>query len=296
MIKKLLALSLIICVILLNSDAAYALIVHFANGDQLQGTVKAETDTAVTFISDALGEVIINRTVIDAIEDPTIPPPKPEVEYTRELEAGYTLIKGNTEKESYIISGLFNRKAARDEITFKGKTMEASSEKKMDEQKWDVLGRYAWSFGEKKKWFNSYRTTVDHDRFANIHYRVTPAVGIGYWIKDTSDLKLMLENSLGYEYINYNNNTESEENVVMIPHGYLEMPLIGKSVLTEDITAYPAIDDFGDYRLTSTTTFTNPLNEYLSVRVSWINEYDSNPANGADKHDMTLATSLVFKY
>jgi putative salt-induced outer membrane protein YdiY len=284
------------CLAITKAYDASALIVHFSNGDQLQGIVKSETPNAVTFISDSIGEISINRAVISSIEDPSIVTPKPEIEYKRELEAGYTLITGNTEKESYVIAGIFNRKTVDDEITFKGRTTEASSDKRMDEQKWDVLGRYAWNFGEEKKWFNSYRTTVDHDRFANIEYRVTPAVGIGYWVSDDADLKLMLENSLGYEYTNYNDETESEDNIVMIPHGYLEMPLFGKSVLSEDITAYPVLDDLGEYRLTSTTAFTNPLNEYLSLRLSWINEYNSYPADGSEKHDMTLVTSLVFNY
>ncbi|MFC1809102.1 YdiY family protein [Candidatus Omnitrophota bacterium] len=296
MFKKLCIVLLVFSMLSLSVHDASALIVHFGNGDQLQGTITSETSDSINFKSDALGDMTINRAAIESIEDPSIKAPPPtDVELKREIEAGYTLSKGNTEKEAYIIKGIYDRKTEEDQITFKGSMAESSSNKQMDDQLWEVSGRYANSFGEEKDWFNSYSTKVDHDKFANIDYRVTPAVGIGYWWKDTPEFKAMTELSLGYEYTKYNNGTASKENVLLIPHGYFEAA-IGTATLSEDIVAYPAVDDFEDYRLISTTTLSNPISEALALRISWINEYDAIPAAGAKKHDQTLTASLVYSF
>ena len=69
----------------------------------------------------------------------------------------------------------------------------------MDTQNWYGMLRYAFSFWE-RRWYNFYRLEADHDRFANIDYRIVPSCGIGYWFSDKEDYKAMAELAAQYGY------------------------------------------------------------------------------------------------
>ena len=165
----------------------------------------------------------------------------------------------------------------------------------MDAQRWNLMSRYAFSFGE-MKWYNFYKAEANHDRFANIDYRIIPSSGVGYWFSDAEDFKAMAELGLGLEYTNYRDATKDETEAVLIPRGFLQKRLWGQSRISEDLTLYPSLEDMGEYRLHSATVFSNPINDALSLELSLINDYDSDPPANIKKHDMRLISSLVYSF
>jgi len=287
-------LLLLIC----SASATYAQEqIYLINGDRISGIIAQKQEDAILLDTSFFGTLLIDRANIEKIisEEEAIPE-EIKVEWKREVETGYNLVTGNTERSNFIVAGLINRKTDRHEITLKGNFNYTSSDEKMDGQTWYTMARYAYSFGKARKWFNFYKFEADHDKFANIDYRLIPSTGIGYWFFNQDPFKAEADIGVGYEYTEYNDDTDNSETVTVIPHAYAEWNIYKDMRLSEDITVYPTLDDFGEYRLISTTIFTNPITDKLAFRVSYINKYNSDPADDAEKHDMELNSSLAYKF
>jgi len=216
-------------------------------------------------------------------------------EWTKELSLGYNKTSGNTEKAEFSTAGMLNRKTTSNEITLKGDVYYSSADKNMDAQKWSGLGRYAYSFGEQKKWFNSYQLQADHDRFADVDYRLLPTVGIGYWFSDTDDWKFMAEGSAGLEMTNYRSNKADDEEAAAIGHLYAEKKIFDRARASEDFSIIPSLEE-GDFRIKSETAFTNPIKEGLDLSIKFIIDYDSDPADGIEDTDTRLVTGLKYSF
>jgi len=77
------------------------------------------------------------------------------------------------------------------------------------------------------------------------------------------------------------------------------VPVIGLTFgrrLSEELASYHSIDDYNEYRLISTTTFTNPITENLSFKIKLINKYENEPAEEARNNDLRLESSLAYKF
>ena len=80
-------------------------------------------------------------------------PQEKEAAWEGSISAGYNITRGNTENDQ-LSAGLFLRRNRMriDEITLKGDVFYSASNKETDGQKLYGLARYAFSFGEDKKW------------------------------------------------------------------------------------------------------------------------------------------------
>ncbi|NQV04556.1 MAG: DUF481 domain-containing protein, partial [Candidatus Omnitrophica bacterium] len=205
---------------------------------------------------------------------------------------------GNTENDQLSASFFLRRNRMHiDEITLKVDAFYSTSNKETDAQKLYGLTRYAFSFGEDEKWYNFYKVEANHDRLANIDYRLIPGVGAGYWLFDLPETKMMAEIAIGLEHVDYRDETENSNEAVLIPRAFLEKGLFVNSKLTQDITLYPFLKDAGKFRLHSETTFTNPITDKLSLNFSLINDYDSDPpADDTKSHDLRLISSLAYGF
>ena len=99
--------------------------------------------------------------------------------WTGDVFAGYNQSGGNTDKGAGSIAAQAVKKWETSSFTLKGSAFYSQSNNKMDGQKWDALAKYSYDFGKDDLWFNFYQVLVDHDYFADIDYRVTPATAWG---------------------------------------------------------------------------------------------------------------------
>ncbi|MCK5288070.1 MAG: DUF481 domain-containing protein [Candidatus Omnitrophica bacterium] len=215
--------------------------------------------------------------------------------WKRQLSLGYNQSNGNTDKSELNISGEIKNIMIEAEFLGKLDLYYSSSNKKMDSQKWIGLTRYFYDFGEAKQWFNSYQIQVDHDRFADIDYRILPSTGIGYWISKEADWKAMVEASLGYEITNYKSTKPDDEDVVLIGHAYMEKKILDNARISEDISIIPSLEGNG-IRMRSETVFTNPLSEVLDLSIKFVVEHDTKPSADFKKTDTFLITGLKYSF
>ncbi|MBU1928932.1 MAG: DUF481 domain-containing protein [Candidatus Omnitrophota bacterium] len=274
--------------------------IYLKNGDKVSGKLVSENQSQITIENQILGTVSIKKEFVDKIvNDEEVKVAKIQEHksklWQREISMGLNKSSGNTENTHLSSSLYVNRKTDANEFTIKGDIFYSSANKTMDAQKWYSMIRYAYSFSE-RKWYNFYKLESDHDRFANIDYRIIPSLGIGYWFSDIPDWKAITEVGIGLEHANFKDDTKDSNEAVLIPRAFFEKKLFGKSRISQDIIFYPSLTESGEYRFYSETAFINPINEKLSLRFSFIDDYNSKSTKDTKKNDARLISSLSYSF
>lgn len=225
----------------------------------------------------------------------------PNIAYSEEpwsgdMTLGYTQTNGNTEKSSFNISGSAKKVFNSSELSIKGDVYTASTDDQLDDQKWSSLVRYDIKFGEDDRWFNSYQVLGDHDRFADVDYRITPSVGIGYWLYKEEDFSWMVEGSLGYEMTTYRSSKPDDESAVALGHTKIEKKIFDNAKIAEDFTIIPALESGEGFRIKSETELTNPISESMDLSVKYVLDYDSEPSDGKKKTDSRIVTGVKYSF
>jgi putative salt-induced outer membrane protein len=211
--------------------------------------------------------------------------------------AGYNQTNGNTEKAS----GTFSAKAVKNfeeaELSLKGSLFYSETDNKMDGQKWDGLAKYFFNFGEDDKWFNFYKVYVDHDYFADIDYRVTPSVGVGYHIAESEDWTWDVDAGLGYRITRHRVNEENDDEVAIAQaHTYMKKKIFTNAYIAEDLTVYPSLEGDSGLLLKSESTLSNPLTDQMDLELKYIVDFNSDPAAGKKKTDTQIIAGVKYKF
>ncbi len=316
---RLIYLAIIMLSILGFLNTALADEIYLKNGDKVSGRIVKKTQENISIETDAMGIVSINTASIEKIkavqaihpeaittktpkalasETPAeLPAENKQIVWVKEAALGYNRVTGNSRESQLSGSFLINRNNIRvNEWTLKGNLYYSSTKRKMDAQKWYSSGRYGYSFTSTKRWYNFYKIEADHDRFADIDYRLVPSAGVGYWFFDTPDFKLMTEAGIGFEHTAYRSNIKDGSEWVLIPRAFLEKRLFDNTTISQDIFYYPTLENFRNYRLRSSTTLNVAMNKRFSIRVSLIDEYNSLPPEDVKENDLRLITALACSF
>lgn len=281
--------------------------VYLNNGDKISGEIVSEDGDSIKIKNELVGAVSIKKSGVREVlyrgEEEKARGPDSTGEEKKEkpgpwsgdFSLGYDKTGGNTRESNLAARLLLNRKTEKDEFTVKGEMFYSSSNDKMDAQKWYNMFRYAYSFHE-RKWYNFYKIENDHDRFANISYRFVPSLGVGYWFSDTPGLKLVLEAGIGLEHTEFRRDARDQNKAVLLPRAMFEKAVFGRSRISQEVLLYPYLDGMGEYRLHSETAFINPINKKLSLRLSFVDDYDSDPTGDAKKNDYRFISALSYSF
>jgi putative salt-induced outer membrane protein YdiY len=274
--------------------------IHLTNGDIISGEVVEKNEKAIVIKTDAMGLVSIKREFVrEVTAHKDTEPARPQQEEPRlwagGIWAGYNEARGNTGKSQLSTEAHLNRKTPNDDLIVKGGIFYSSSNKEMDSQKWYSTIRHAFN-PLKRKWHKFYELESDHDRFANVDYRLVPSAGIGYWFSNKADWKALIESAVGLEHTNYRDETADNNEAILIHRGFFEKGVPSGSKVSQDVTLYPSLADWNAYRLHSETTFINPINDKLSLRFSLIDDYNSNPPEETRKNDIRFMSSLGYSF
>ncbi|MCQ9206059.1 MAG: DUF481 domain-containing protein [Omnitrophica bacterium] len=277
---------------------AYSEEIHLKNGDTVSGEIIEQSDENISLKTEAMGTIIIKKDFVEYIgsaKKETLAQVEEKL-WQREVSLGYNASSGNTQNNQFSLKFSANRKIDQvSEFTLKGDIYYSSSNGRMDAQKWQGTARYAFSFWE-SKWYNFYKIESDHDRFADINYRIVPSAGVGYWFSDQPDWKAMVELGMGLEYTNFKSDTKDNSAAILIPRAFFEKKLFADSRISQDIILYNSLEAIGEYRLHSETSLVNPINDKLSLRLSLIADYNSAPPEDTKKRDVRFISALTYTF
>ncbi|HEX9780810.1 MAG TPA: DUF481 domain-containing protein [bacterium] len=284
--------------------------VTLKNGDRVSGAIIEETESEVRLEHEALGVLSIPMVTIARVERDEARPDAaaqgasgadtaaalPSADWSGEVALGADVSRGNTDERD--VSGLAStdRKTDHDEFSLKGEAAYGASSRKMNTQRYYGMSRYAYSFGPRLAWYNFYKLEADHDRFANVDWRVIPSTGAGYWFADEEAWKAMAELGIGWEVTEFRGGAKRRSDPVLIPRALAEARLWGKATVSQDVTLWPNLDETGEFRLRAETTLTSPLTDALAIRLRFLDEYQSDPPPGTRENDARLTSSLVYSF
>ena len=139
-------------VMVIASGDVFADEIMLNNGDKVSGEIIGETANSIIVSTKAMGQVEIAKRYIKPKEQNVragANEARGKVTWKRQIAAGFNATSGNTE-ERQISSGIEVGRSRYhvDEWALKAGAYYSSSEEKMNAQKWNVLGRYAFSFGK----------------------------------------------------------------------------------------------------------------------------------------------------
>lgn len=296
MIRKL----FLFAVIFFNATfVCQAEIVRFKNGDILTGEIISETTESISILHEVLGVVEIKKEFIVTSESKETEPAsvaKKGYDWQRKLSGGYSQSGGNTEVARGILGFSATGKAERDEWAGKINGEYASSQHKMNARRFYGLIRYAHSLEEKKKWYYFQKLEGDRDHFANIDYRLTPSLGLGYWFANTDSWKMMAESAVGYEHTHFNDETEDSNQAKLIPRFFLEKALIKNLSFNQEFVMYLSRGGAGEYRFRSQSALINKINQHCDLVLRFLDEYNSMPSGTAVKNDYRLMSSIDYLF
>lgn len=143
-------------------------------------------------------------------------------------------------------------------------------------------------------WFLGLGSGFVHDDVADLSYRLTPALTLGYYLIKNDTMTLSLEAGPGYTF----------ERVGGINDDYAAAQaterftwnLNSRCTLNQSFGYNAPLDDLGDYTLTGTAFVDTDITESLAFRVAATYIYDSSPAAGLGHHDTTLTSGIAVRF
>ncbi|MCA9406554.1 MAG: DUF481 domain-containing protein [Candidatus Omnitrophica bacterium] len=301
-----------VCLFLsMGTMSSYADILYLTNGDQVSGEFVEESKYDIMLETPGAGRIRINKKFIERrvkSQDVAQPLPVDQQAATKDskknavnheldlwesrISIGYSQAGGNTESNQANAELEIKRTTDLDQFTGKVSTYISRKDNKTDGKKFYGLLRNDRKTAKDGRAYYFYKMEADQDRYANINYRMTPGIGLGYWFAKNDNFKLQGEAAVGAQYTNYRDDTENNTDAIAAPRAYLESKLFGDLKLTNDVTYYSSFEDTDAYRLHSETALVNPMSEHVAWKVSFVDDYNNAPSSGKKKNDYRLVSGL----
>ncbi len=135
-----------------------------------------------------------------------------------------------------------------------------------------------------------------HDHIADIEYRAVVGPGAGRYFLKSDRQALNAEAGAAYVRKSLSGDpggTEDTVNLRVAQRYELKLPSLAE--LWEEIEYLPAFEEFGNYFLNFELGAQAAMTERLSLRIVFLDQYNSRPAAGKEKNDLQLTAGLGWK-
>lgn len=202
-----------------------------------------------------------------------------------ELTAGYIQNTGNTEKESLHSSFKLKHEAGDNELSLYLSNSFGKSNGIKDEEKYTGSMQYdRLIFDEKMALFGF--GNFERDTFKKSDYKINAGGGAKFIIYKKNKNELSVSGAMLYELDKRFVNDKELMRISIRPKI--------KYKIFESVLYYQMKHDYSqDYTMRSESSITIPMGWYLSMRLAYIYDFDNSPANGVNKKDTSVITSLV---
>jgi hypothetical protein len=136
---------------------------------------------------------------------------------------------------------------------------------------------------------------IEHDRIANLDYRVSPGLGIGYQWIETDKVKFSTEAGFNYIYESYGNGGSDDSISVRFAYHY-DNKLSDDVSLFHNLEYVPAIDDPGDYNFTTDVGLRFKITGNIIGQFKAEYKRDSVPASGSLKNDLLYLVGFGWQF
>lgn len=162
---------------------------------------------------------------------------------------------------------------------------------------WRIGGQWDKFWTEKLYGYTNVK--LEHDAIADLYYRLTPGVGLGYQWIEGSPTAFRTEAGVSYVHETYHPDSGGVDNndYISLRFAYrLEHELNERTSLFHNLEYLPAIDDWSDYNLITDIGLKMQLNSNFLAQVKLEWRRDSTPAEDSTKNDLLWVIGLGWQF
>jgi putative salt-induced outer membrane protein YdiY len=248
------------------------------------GTIQIETES-----TDESAELSLDE--LDAI-NPS--PPPPAVTYKGNIAGGGNVSRGNTDETAANASAGFEARSKRHRLTLAGRYNYGQTDGEITTR--NALGRIKYDLFLWKKIYTYSHARFERDDFQDISLRSIMGLGLGYQILDTERISLFAEAGASYFNVDYIE-ARDEDYIAARESLSFNLDIIPKRLKFFHLhELYYSLDESKTYLLSSEQGFRLLLfrNFFAKLQVDF--DYNSNPAPGKEKADISYIGSLGYEF
>jgi putative salt-induced outer membrane protein YdiY len=209
---------------------------------------------------------------------------------------GAQLRRGNTDTADVHTEFKAMRKAPREELNLRFYSDYGETEGETDRNK--AFGQAKLKILKTDRLYLFGVADMEYDEMAQLDLRAQGFDGLGYKLIARERTTLLGEAGAGLtgEFFDADGDEENLEASAILA-AELTQKLFEHVVLYQGITLFPSLGDFGEYRLRSESTLTSPLGDGWAIKLSLIDDYDSDPENeDVEKNDLRFISAIEYTF
>lgn len=212
------------------------------------------------------------------------------------LEAGLNGETGNTERISFNGRVTARRTTDSDRLSIYG-AARYTREGGEDTTRYFLAGT-GYEVDLSDRLFAFGRVEFEHDRFEDIDLRATGTVGLGYFVIRSPESDLRLRAGFGIQHEDYRSDRPSDTSPIAELGADYRREITPWLNYNFNITYFPTLDDFNDYRIVMENSAEIPLSsdEQWKLRTGVRNNYRGAPSPGLKRLETIYFLNLVMDF
>jgi putative salt-induced outer membrane protein YdiY len=230
----------------------------------------------------------------------------PRTEWKGSVVAGAMFNRGNTDTDAANVWFDITRRAPMDRYFLGGqynwgRQEDEDGDKLTTIENWTVVGKYDHFFNEKLYGYASLR--ADHDRIAELQYRLIPSVGLGYQWAEGPEWNFFTEAGLAYVYEKYEDPEvpvpdfdDDDSNMSLRLAYHYDRKINDKVSVFHNLEFFPSIQDLSEFFLVTDLGVRAMLTQRFFIEGKIELRHDSEPAEDALKTDQRYVIGLGWTF
>ncbi|HSI32732.1 MAG TPA: DUF481 domain-containing protein [Tepidisphaeraceae bacterium] len=220
--------------------------------------------------------------------------------WTGAIIGGAMFSRGNTYADQANIAFDATRRTEIDRWTFTGgynfgrQRDPNSGDKFTSTDNWFATGKYDRFLSEKFYTFGSIR--YEHDRIADLDYRLVPGVGLGYLWIDTPDTKFDTEAGLAYVCEKFGDDTSNSSMSLRLAYHFKKNLWADKVQLFHNLEYYPSLETLDDYLIVTDAGLRTAITEKMFAEYKIEFRYDASPSEASSRSDLRHIVGVGWKF
>lgn len=222
--------------------------------------------------------------------------PKPDGEWRGTLGIGLTATSGNTDSETYSISGdavkqtTFDKMSGYLQSVYGKRRVDGTTERTADQARAGM----AYTRDLNDRMFGFGGADWDRNPLIDLRLRSVFSAGLGYHVVKSENHSFDISTGPAYNRERYTAETRDQsEWIVAEESTHALKPTIS---LKQKLAYYANLEDGGEYRTVFDAGLVFKLNSRWNVTMTLNTRYQSNPPLGVEKHDALFVTGLQYAF
>jgi putative salt-induced outer membrane protein len=221
---------------------------------------------------------------------------KPDGEWRGALGIGFTATSGNTDSETYSISGDAVKQTTSDKVSgyvqsvYGKRRVDGTTERTADQARAGT----AYTRDMNDRLFGFGAADWDRNHLIDLRLRSVFSAGIGYHVVKRENFTFDISTGPAYNRERYEIETrDTSEWLVAEESSHALKPAI---TFKQKLTYYANLEDGGEYRTVFDAGLAFKVNSRWNVTMTLNTRYQSNPPPGVEKQDLLFVTGLQYVF